>query len=197
MGYSDKPKLAHVLLTPGDVKWVAVTPDSKYLLTSNDASPRGGEGHELRLWSTASGKLVAGPVKSTCISSAGAISPDGTRAVTGSYDGRWQLWELQDLKPGTSGELGEGRIHRVAFAQEGKQFAVLQADYRKKFRDPIKESRVTYHASTFLTNTCAPVGKSFVWPRTLSKGETADQPRIGEPADWTIEAGPAFGKDGC
>jgi WD40 repeat protein len=148
------------------------------------------------LWNITTGKPVAGPVRADGVSSAGAVSPDGTRAVTGDSEGRWRVWELPGLKPAAGGELGEGRVHRIVFAPGGQQFTALLADYRKRLGDPFKESRVTYRASTFLADKGTRVGEPVAWPRALPKGQAADQPRTGEPADWTVGGGPAFGKDG-
>lgn len=191
-------KLAHSVNVPGPIQWIAVAPDGKHLLTSNETKPQTGEddNFELRLWEIATGKLVAGPVKSVGLSSVGVISPDGKLALTGGWDGVYQLWSLPDLKPGVRGGTGRVRVHRAAFSPDGKHVALLLADYRKRLTDPFRASRVTYQVFTLRTIDGSRVGGTDLWPRALPKGQTADEPRTGEPADWTMQAGPAFGKDG-
>lgn len=197
IGFAEDRKAARTLATPGEVKWLAFTPDGKALLTASARSGRGNaDGHELRLWEVATGKLLVGPVQSDRVSASGAISPDGKTAVTGSSGGAWQLWSLPDFKPGLKGQLLTGRVHRLAFAPDGKTFAALRADYRRSLFDPIKASRVTYSGYTFYATTGKPVGEPQAWPRELWKGEKAKDPRPSNPAGWSLGMSPAFGKDG-
>ncbi len=194
---AEDAKPIHILKTTGSVKWLAYTLDGRTLLTASEVTARGGaDGHELRLWDVATGKLRAGPVKSDHVSASGSISPDGKTAATGSHDGSWQLWHLPDLTPGPKAQLPNGRIHRIAFSPDGKTFSVLRANYRKKLLDPIKANRVTYSAHTFDVKTGEPIGEAQDWPRELHKNESATVARISEPAGWTLGMSPAFGPNG-
>lgn len=194
---ADDAKPTRTLTTTGGVRWLAFAPDGKTLLSASEVTARGGaDGHELRLWEVATGKLLAGPVKSDHVSASGAIAPDGRSAVTGSYDASWQLWKLPDLTPGPKAQLPPGRVHRLAFAPDGKTFAALRADHRKARADPFKANRVTYTAHAFDATTGAPVGEPQGWPRELWKAEKPTAPRISDPAGWSLGMSPAFGKDG-
>jgi WD40 repeat protein len=192
---ADNPKPERTFTTAGEVKWLAFAPDGKALLTASERAPNGNT-YELRLWDVASGKLLAGPVASDHVSASGAISPDGKTAVTGSYDGTWQLWSLPDLKAGANGRVGYGRVHRIGFAPDGQSFAALLADYRKKLTDPFKANRVTYTAFAFTTKSGKALGQPQNWPREVWKNEEPTAPRTSDPAGWSVGMTPDFGKDG-
>lgn len=195
--FTQEQKPALVLKTRGDIPWIAFSPDGKSLLSASKFPDRaGGEDHELQLWDATNGKLIAGPVKSDYISASGTISSDGKLAVTGSFSGGWQLWSLPDLKPLHKGEWYQGRVDRIAFSPDGGTFTALRADFRKRFTDPFKASRVTYIAQTVDTRTGKMVGEPQLWPRELWKKEHSSTPRISEPAGWSKGMSPAFGNDG-
>ncbi|CAN5451966.1 hypothetical protein BH11PLA2_BH11PLA2_27530 [soil metagenome] len=195
-GRAEDTKPLRTIDTPGESNWLAITPDSQYLLSANEVgNQRGGVG-ELRLWEIATGKLVAGPVKTVGVTASGAISPDSTKAATGDFTGNWRLCDLKDLKEIEQGNLGSGRVDRIAFAPDSQQFVMLRADYRKKLFDPIKAGRVTYFLYSHSATDGKPAGKSLPWPRVLPAGDTATDPHISDPADWTFAVGPAFDKEG-
>ena len=80
---AEDAKPTHTLRPPADVTWMSFTPDSKQLLTGGEAAPiRGDENnYELRLWSVASGGLVAASPKASRVGASGnalALSPDGS-----------------------------------------------------------------------------------------------------------------------
>jgi WD40 repeat protein len=195
---ADGPKLVHSIRTDPLVKWIAITPDGKTLVAAGEMVDIGAkDGYEVNAWDLGSGKLIAGPVRTkTGTAACGTISPDGKLLLTGGTNGQWHLWDLPDLKAVADGVAGIGRVHRVAFAPDGKTFSTLHASYRKRLTDPIRESRVTYSVRTFDTATREPVGAVAPWPREHLAGESAILPRIHEPAEWTQYGRPKFGKDG-
>jgi len=188
--WGDPPKPAHILEPPGDVTWVAFTPDSKRLLTADDGPQklRDDTKSELRFWSVQTGKLVAGPVSGSGLAASGAISPDGKSAVTGGFSGGWQLWKLPDLTPDSGGRIGDGRVDRLAFRPDGKAFAAL---LRQNVRGGNQYIGVTIDAATG-----KPVRGAAYWPAERPKTLPAGVPSSGPPAGWTLGNAPPFDEKG-
>ncbi len=95
---------------PGPIRSVAFGPKAKNALVA------GGDGTIRRLGpdGTASGKLEAGPTNRA------ALSPDGSRIVTGGPDGVARLWEVRSGLEIASTPKGNGPVSAVAFAPNGK-----------------------------------------------------------------------------
>jgi WD40 repeat protein len=189
--WAGDPKPAHTLRPPGDVTWVAFTPDSKHLLTGSDASPkvRGETTSELRLWSVETGRLESGPVTATGIGASGAVSPDGKLAVTGGFGGDWQLWKLPDLTPASGGSAGKGRVDRLAFRPDGKAFAALLIQ-------PLGGAGQRYTAVTIDVATGKPVRGAAYWPAERPRGQPASARTDGPPAGWPVGHTPPFDGNG-
>jgi WD40 repeat protein len=184
--WADAPKPAHTLRPPGDVTWVAFTPDSRHLLTANDPSHklRDDAKSELRLWNVRTGKLVAGPVSGGGLAASGAVGPDGKLAVTGGFSGGWRLWKLPDLTPDSGGTVGLGRVDRLAFRPDGKAFAAV-------LLRPARGGR-RYIAVTTDAATGQPVRGAMNWPAERPRSLPAWAESSGPPAGWTFGNDPPF-----
>src|SRR5262245_4326245 len=184
--WADTPKPAQTLEPPGEVTWVAFTPDSKHLLTASDPSHklRDDAKSELRLWSVRTGKLVAGPASGGGLAASGAVSPDGKAAVTGGFHGAWRLWKLPDLTPDSRGTIGCHRVDRLAFRPDGKAFAAVMLQ-------PVRDGR-QYTAVTIDAATGKRVRGPMFWPAERPKVLPAWAGSNGPPAGWTLGNDPPF-----
>ncbi|MEO3764850.1 WD40 repeat domain-containing protein [Streptomyces sp. B8F3] len=90
---------------------VAVTPDGRKIVSTGHEDGKDGV---LRIWDLADGSPVGGPVTAhRCFVQGLAITPDGTRAVSGGVDGRLQFTELD----------GSGTTSGVDVAAHGETVA--------------------------------------------------------------------------
>ena len=189
---AEDAKPTHTLRPPADVTWLSFTPDSKQLLTGGNAVPNLADeiSYELRLWSVASGGLVAASPKSSGVGASGVVSPDGRMALTGGSTGEWRLWELPGLKTVHRGQLANLRIHRVAFRPDGEAFTVLLRDSRRN-RD-----WANYEAFAFDTASGRPLGKPTPWAAERLQGSPVGAPSTGPPAGWALGNDPPFDRKG-
>ncbi len=180
------------LRPPEDVTWIAFTPDSKQLLTAGEAAPRRGDedNYELRLWSVASGGLVAASPKSSGIGASGAVSPDGRTAVTGGTTGQWRLWALPELTAVRRGRLDPLRVHRLAFRPDGKAFAALLSE------DLSVRNGAKYKAYVIDTATEGRLGKPIAWATEQPRDFPAGFLPTGPAAGWVAGNDPPFNSKG-
>ncbi|MCH8924308.1 MAG: PD40 domain-containing protein, partial [Planctomycetes bacterium] len=118
-----------VIKHPAAIWGLAVTPDGRHILTGTGGSLTSsltvlkiaqGTDRVLRVWDSATGKLVREMKGHTHTVYTIDVSPDGRLAVTGGWDGTMRLWDLA-----TGDELdkkgpGKGRVAHVAFSPDGK-----------------------------------------------------------------------------
>ena len=190
--WGEDPKPIHTLRPPADVTWLSFTPDSKQLLTGGNAVPNLADeiSYELRLWSVASGGLVAASPKSSGVGASGVVSPDGRMALTGGSSGEWRLWELPGLKTVRRGQLDNLRVHRVAFRPDGKAFTVL-------LRDSLgRQNWAKYNAFTFDAAGGRPLDKPTPWPPERPQGSPVGEQSTGPPAGWAVGNDPPFDRTG-
>jgi len=135
----DPPAPAAIVVLPGPAGPIAFTPDGTKLLTSGADRPSAAGAYEFRVWDAATGKPLAGPLTGRGVGLALAVSPDGTRALTGGFDGFARLWdlgsgkpvaELQCYTPTDPTRVGGARVERVAFAPAGR--AVVTVEWQEK-----------------------------------------------------------------
>jgi WD40 repeat protein/serine/threonine protein kinase len=101
-----------VLAQPGTVEVVALSPDGKAALT--------GSGKTARLWETATGKPLGGPLPHQGTVYAARFSPDGRVVLTQSFDRTARLWEAATGKPLGPPLQHEGSVVTAAFSPDGK-----------------------------------------------------------------------------
>lgn len=135
----DPPAPAAIILLPGPAGPIAFTPDGTKLVTCGADRPSASGAYELRVWDAATGKPLAGPLTGRGVGLALAVSPDGTRALTGGFDGFARLWdlgsgksvaELQCYTPTDPTRVGGARVERVAFAPSGT--AAVTVEWQEK-----------------------------------------------------------------
>ena len=98
---------------PDDVKSVAFSPDSSWLVTACvDGTAR--------VWSVAEGKELLAPLRHSDGVTAVAISPDGQLIATASSDHRARLWDAQTGKPTGIDLPHEGQVYDIAFSPDGR-----------------------------------------------------------------------------
>ena len=133
---------------------MAFSPDGTKVLTGVSAPPRIGGVRKLpspadihkqlmaegvlksegegRLWDVASGKPLGEPLRHDGPVVAVAFSPDGTKALTGSWDNTARLWDAATGKPLSEPLRHDGQIVAVAFSPDGTK--VLTGSYDRTAR---------------------------------------------------------------
>jgi WD40 repeat protein len=129
-GHTGKP--LHTLPQPEWPLALAFSRDSKRLLTGcgNDVwslDRRHGRG-EARLWDVVSGTPVSPPLPHAGAVQAVAISPDGTRLLTGGGDHTGRLWDAATGKPAGPPLRHAGAVVAVAFSPDSTTAATAAAD---------------------------------------------------------------------
>ncbi len=99
----------------GPVLVAAFSPDGTVLLAAG--------GKQARLWKTATGEPVAGPLDHPAEILAGAFSPDGLTVLTGTYDGSAWLWDAASGRRLAGPFRHPDPVWAVAFRPDGKAFA--------------------------------------------------------------------------
>jgi WD40 repeat protein len=126
-----------------DCPWsVAFAPDGRHVATGTGGALIGkrtslvvqpGSDNALRIWDVDDGKLVKELKGHTHVISSIDFSPDGKRAVTGSFDKSVRLWDIE-----TGQELsrvdGQGWVTKVAFSSDGK-LVLTTGGAEKTFQD--------------------------------------------------------------
>lgn len=106
---------------------VAFSPDGSQLLTGTGGELIGPvqglaitpiEDNSLRLWDVESGKLIREMKGHTHVVFSVAFSPDGKRAVSGSFDHSVRLWDVERGEELSSIE-GKGWVTKVLFSSDG------------------------------------------------------------------------------
>jgi WD40 repeat protein len=98
----------------GPVLAVAFAPDGKTLVAGS-----GGDDHKVRLWETATGKLLAtAPHQGSVLSV--ACSPDGKTVVSGGADGWIKFWDAATLRPAVLAPAQEGERATPPPRQKGE-----------------------------------------------------------------------------
>jgi WD40 repeat protein len=118
-----------VIEHPAAIWGLAVTPDGRHVLTGTGGSLTSslavlkiaqGTDHALRVWDTATGKLVREMKGHTHTVYTIDVSPDGRLAVTGGWDGTMRLWDLATGDELDKTQPEQGRVACVAFSPDGK-----------------------------------------------------------------------------
>jgi WD40 repeat protein len=118
------------VLHEGFVMAVAFSPDGKTFATSSSEGD-----YAVRVWETATGRLVAKPMQHGAQIWALAFSPDGQRLLTGSHDRTARLWDT------ATGELlhmlrhDDDDVWNVAFSPDGKVVATASEDKTARLWD--------------------------------------------------------------
>jgi WD40 repeat protein len=115
---------------PEPIWALAVSPDGRHILTGTGGTLVGnprvlemnqGSDNVLRLWETATGKLVREMKGHTHAAYTVDFSPDGRLAVSGSWDTTIRLWDLQTGEELSRIEGGQGGVMKVLFSPDGQQ----------------------------------------------------------------------------
>jgi WD40 repeat protein len=99
---------------------MAFSPDGRHIAT-------GGADTAIKIWDSATGRVLrtlgghAGGVKAV------AFSPDGQRLASGGNDGRIKLWELAT---GNEVDVLTGQANALAFSRDGRWLALGGADFK-------------------------------------------------------------------
>jgi hypothetical protein len=109
----------------GTVTSVAYNLDGTYLLS-------GGEDATLRLWETATGRLVRTFTGHKAAVTSVAFSPDGSMAVSGSNDSTLRLWDVASGNELRATDALGWKIAGVAFSADGKFVASAADDNQVK-----------------------------------------------------------------
>lgn len=124
----DVPAELARLRTNAPISCVAVLPDGRRILAGGGPglSPQGKPfplppGSALRLWDLESGQLVRRFEGHTAGVTSLALSTDGRRALTGSYDATVRLWDVETGQEIRRLEGHPGWVVSVALAADGRQ----------------------------------------------------------------------------
>jgi WD40 repeat protein/energy-coupling factor transporter ATP-binding protein EcfA2 len=114
---------AHIFSSQaGAVYAVAISPDSKYAVTTSTESAA-------ILWDVVSGREVRRFTGHKNSVASVAFSPNGSRLVTGGDDSTVRTWEIASGKELRRFSVGEGMVWSVGFSPDGKSVAAI--DYNK------------------------------------------------------------------
>ena len=89
-------KQSHILETPApeSIHAAVWSHDGQWVLTADGAVQKG----SLRIWETSTGKELCDPVAHPHIVNCLAAAADGRTVVTGSWDGKARLWQVECIK---------------------------------------------------------------------------------------------------
>jgi len=110
---------------PGKVNDLAFSPDGKLLLAATGVTGLYGQ---VAIWNAASGERVGKIEGHRDTLYAVAISPDGSRIATGSYDKKVIIWDAPAKKPIHTLTQHNGPVYDLAFSPDGALLASASAD---------------------------------------------------------------------
>jgi WD40 repeat protein/serine/threonine protein kinase len=105
----------------GSVSCVAVTPDSRRVITGSSTGT-------VTVWDKARGQEVFYLIGHTDMVTSIAVTPDGQRIVTGSFDGTVRLWDTTNGRELLILNAKSGPVLSVAVTPDGRQLVVGCAD---------------------------------------------------------------------
>ncbi len=139
------------------VRSLALSADGKLALS-------GSQDHTLRLWDTATGRLVrtfAGQDTVNCV----AFSPDGTRILSAADDRTVRLWDISTGKELSCLRGHLDRVRAVVFAPDGKRALSAGQDRTLRLWDlqrGVEIRSFTGHTGAVLCVALAPDGKTAI-----------------------------------
>ena len=122
------------------IRTVVFSPDGRYLLSGSGGEYRAGQwlpgsDYTLRLWDVQTGKEVRKFVGHTGWVTGVAFSPDGRRAVSGSWDRTVRLWDVKTGKELHKFEGHTDEVNGVAFSPDGKRALSGSLDHTMRLWD--------------------------------------------------------------
>jgi WD40 repeat protein len=108
---------------PGEIRSMAIAAGGDRVLTGGDDKDK-----TAKLWDLANWRLLQTFAGHGNTVSAVAVSPDGTRVLTGSADKTAILWDVATGKPLRILSGHTGRVNAVAFAPDGARVATASED---------------------------------------------------------------------
>jgi RNA polymerase sigma factor (sigma-70 family) len=172
------PGLLRTIRHGGEVRALLFSHDGRYLVT-------GGENRVARVWETATGKPLAGPLKHDGMVMAAAISPDDKTVVTASADGTARLWDAATGKPLGRVMRQQGPVYAVALSGDGKYVATGGGDSSAHLWDATSGLPVgapLRHSAVVSDVTFLPDGKKLVvssWDGVVRKWDVATRKTLG------------------
>lgn len=116
------------------VAGLAFTPNGRDILTSSELSPM------IELMNLRTGRVrwrVEAAADYSNHARVVAVSPDGTKGLSGGYDGGIKLWNLSTGKLLRSFQYPQGQIHRVLFSPDGKLIVTAGDPDHKQETSPV------------------------------------------------------------
>ena len=180
----------------GKVFAMALSPDGKWLAAGGWMKIPGEDGHHIRLYEFASGKLVALLKGHTDVVHALAFSPDGSRLISGDGDSTAILWDT-GLRAGARGtepkllhrlEGHRAQIYAVGFSPDGSRAVTGSFDHDLRLwsvADGKEIAHMTGHGDRVISLAVAPDG-------TIASGDQSGEIRL-----WASGSGDrGSGRDG-
>jgi RNA polymerase sigma factor (sigma-70 family) len=170
--------LLRTIQTGGGIRCVVFSHDGKSLLT-------GGEGRSARLWETATGNPLTGPLTHDEFVTAVAISPDDKILVTVSWDRTARLWDANTGKPRAAIMRHREGIDAVAFSPNSKYIATGSKDGTAQLWDVSTGARVGLplrHNAMVTDVTFLPDGRTLItsgWDGAVRKWDVATGKELG------------------
>jgi tetratricopeptide (TPR) repeat protein len=159
---------------------VAFSPDGKVVLT-------GSYDHTARLWSAASGKPIASPLRHNGMVRSVAFSPDGKTVITGSDDSTARLWDASTGQPIGPPLHHDAEVPILAFSPDGKIVVTGSWDKTARLWDATTGQPVgspMWHESYLRAVTFSPDGKTLLtgsYDKTARLWDAATGQPIGTP----------------